>query len=78
MTNNLGRRSYEHRKGLIEGFTKKYNLKSLVYFEVFNRIEDAVYREKRLKKWNRKWEIELIEEVNPRWKDLYEQLVKGN
>ncbi len=65
MTNNLVRRGYEHRNGLIDGFTKKYNLNRLVYFEVFNRVEDAILREKRLKKWNRQWKIDLIEKVNP-------------
>jgi putative endonuclease len=78
MTNNLVRRVYEHRDGLIDGFTRKYNLKRLVYFEVFNRVEDAIHREKRLKKWNRQWKIELIEGVNPEWIDLYEQLVNGS
>lgn len=76
MTNNLVRRSYEHRNGLIDGFTKKYNLKRLVYFEVFDRVEDAILREKRLKKWNKQWKIDLIERVNPNWSDLYEQLVE--
>jgi len=75
ITNNLVRRGYEHRNDLIDGFTKKYNLNKLVYFEVFNRIEDAILREKRLKKWNRKWKIDLIEKVNPEWIDLYGQLV---
>jgi putative endonuclease len=78
MTNNLVRRGYEHRNGLIDGFTKKYNPKSLVYLEVFNRVEDAILREKRLKKWNRQWKIELIEKDNPDWTDLYEQLVEGS
>jgi len=76
MTNNLLRRGYEHRKGLIDGFSKKYNLKRLVYFEVFNSVEDAIQREKRLKKWSRLWKINLIEKANPNWDDLYEQLVK--
>ena len=76
MTNNLVRRGFEHRNGLFDGFTKKYNLKSLVYFEAFNRVEDAILREKRLKKWNRQWKIDLIEKVNPNWNDLYEILVK--
>jgi putative endonuclease len=78
MTNNLVRRVYEHRNGLIDGFTRKYNLEKLVYFEAFNRVEDAIHREKRLKKWNRQWKIELIEKVNPDWIDLYEQLVNGS
>jgi len=76
MTNNLIRRSYEHRNGLIDGFTKKYNLNRLVYFEVFNRVEDAILREKRLKKWNRQWKIDLIEKVNPNWNELYQQFMK--
>ena len=75
MTNDLIRRGYEHRNGLIDGFTKKYNLKRLVYFEVFNLVEDAILREKRLKKWNRQWKIDLIEKANPNWNDLYQQLV---
>ena len=78
MTNALIRRGYEHRNGLIEGFTKKYNLKSLVYFEVFDRVEDAIIREKRLKKWSRQWKIELIEKENPDWDDLYEQIINGS
>ncbi len=73
--NDLARRMYEHRNKLINGFTKKYNLKKLIYFEVFDRIEDAILREKRLKKWNRQWKIELIEKTNPNWIDLYERLV---
>ena len=78
MTSELIRRAYEHRNGLIDGFTKKYNLKMLVYFEVFNRVEDAITREKRLKKWNRQWKINLIEKSNPEWDDLYIKLVESN
>ncbi len=74
ITNDLVRRSYEHKNNLIDGFTKKYNLKMLVYFEVFDRVEDAIFREKRLKKWNRQWKTELIEKSNPRWLDLYDQI----
>ena len=77
VTNDLIRRVYEHRNGLVDGFTKKYNLKILVYFEVFDRVEDAIFREKRLKKWNRQWKIELIEKTNPNWMDLYKELA-GN
>lgn len=70
VTDDLMRRAYEHKNKLIEGFTKKYNLTKLVYFETFNRIEDAIRREKQLKNWHRKWKINLIELVNKEWKDL--------
>jgi putative endonuclease len=62
---------------LVEGFTKKYNLNILVYFEVFERVEDAMLREKRLKKWKRQWKLELIKKFNPQWKDLYEEVVNN-
>ena len=70
VTNNLERRVYEHKNKLIDGFTKKYNITSLVYFELFNSIEDAIRREKQLKNWHRQWKINLIESVNKEWKDL--------
>ena len=70
VTDDLNRRLYEHRNKLIEGFTKKYNLTKLVYFETFNRIEDAIRREKQLKNWHRQWKINLIESINKEWKDL--------
>ena len=70
MTNNLARRMWEHQQGLLEGFTKKYNVDRLVYCEAFSRPRDAIQREKRLKKWNRAWKIRLIESVNPSWNDL--------
>jgi putative endonuclease len=71
ITNDLKRRVGEHKEGLIEGFTKKYNIRKLVYFEIYNDINEAMLREKRLKKWNRSWKIRLIEEMNPKWNDLY-------
>ncbi|MFB3921166.1 MAG: GIY-YIG nuclease family protein [Terriglobia bacterium] len=71
MTNNLARRVWQHRQGLVEGFTKKYAVHQLVYSEIFQRPQDAIQREKRLKKWNRAWKLRLIESVNPEWKDLY-------
>ncbi len=74
VTNNLVRRVYEHRMGLADGFTKKYQVHRLVYFEQYNDIEAAILREKRLKKWKREWKIELIEKDNPRWDDLYPQI----
>ncbi len=74
VTNDLRRRIYEHQSGLIEGFTKKYNVKRLVYFEKTSDIISAITREKQIKKWYRKWKIELIEKGNPDWKDLYKYL----
>jgi putative endonuclease len=74
VTNDLTKRVYEHKNNLINGFTKKYDVHSLVYYEQYDNIELAIMREKRLKKWNRKWKLELIEKVNPRWRDLFEEL----
>ena len=70
VTNDLARRAWEHREGLIPGFTKKYGVKMLVYYELFNNINAAIHRETRLKKFTRKRKLELIESVNPRWNDL--------
>jgi putative endonuclease len=70
VTDDLNRRLYEHKNKLLEGFTKKYNLTKLVYFETFNRVEDAIRREMQLKNWHRQWKINLIEEVNNEWNDL--------
>lgn len=70
VTNDLERRMYEHKNHLIKGFTEKYNVSILVYFEQTGEIEEGLKREKQLKKWNRKWKLDLIESVNPEWKDL--------
>jgi len=70
VTNDIRRRVWEHKQGLLEGFTKTYGLKILVYYEVFPRISDAIHREKRLKHWNRAWKIDLVERMNPGWEDL--------
>lgn len=70
MTNNLERRVFEHKNKLIDGFTKKYNLNTLVYFETHQYVNDAIIREKRLKTWKRQWKINLIEEDNLSWNDL--------
>lgn len=70
VTNDLARRVSEHKAGIIEGFTKKYGVKILVYYDVMDNIEDAIAMEKCLKKWNRKWKIDLIERNNPQWEDL--------
>jgi len=75
VTNDLIRRVYEHKNYLIEGFTQKYSVHLLVYYEIHNDIYNAIQREKRLKKWNRAWKIELIEKANPDWKDLYNELI---
>ena len=76
ITNDLTRRIFEHRTGLINGFTKKYSVNKLVYFESTNDVNAAILREKRLKKWKRQWKIELIEKSNPDWNDLSEGLIK--
>jgi putative endonuclease len=74
VTNDIARRTFEHREGFVPGFTKRYGVKMLVYFETFNDIGFAIERETRLKKWNRAWKLELIEKLNPQWRDLYETL----
>jgi putative endonuclease len=75
VTNNLIKRVYEHKNGLADGFTKKYNIHMLVYFETVEDIQSAIIREKQLKKWERNWKLALIEKNNPVWKDLYEDLL---
>ena len=70
VTNDLIRRILEHKNKLVEGFTKKYNLRKLVYYETTNDIESAINREKQLKNWHRDWKINLIDQFNPDWKDL--------
>jgi putative endonuclease len=71
VTNNLIRRVFEHRNSLIEGFTKKYQIHDLVYFEESESVEEAILREKRIKRWKRQWKIKLINQLNPEWRDLY-------
>ena len=75
VTNNLARRVWEHKQGLVEGFTRKYGVHLLVHSECFTSPRDAIQAEKRLKKWNRAWKIQLIESINPEWKDLTETLM---
>ena len=74
VTNNLKKRTWEHKEDLVEGFTKKYQVHLLVYFEIYDDIKDAIRREKQLKKWKRGWKIKLIEKHNPTWRDLYNDL----
>jgi putative endonuclease len=71
VTNNLVRRVYEHRNDAVPGFTSKYQVHRLVYYEQFSDIENAIKREKHLKKWSRAWKVQLIEQSNPNWVDLY-------
>jgi len=77
VTNDLVRRIYEHKEKLAPGFTKKYEVDKLVYFEVFEDIDNAIRREKRLKKYTRAWNIQLIEAQNPNWHDLYLGIATG-
>jgi putative endonuclease len=74
VTNNLVKRVWEHKNNIVKGFTQKYNVHKLVYYEIHNDVDNAINREKQMKKWNRAWKIELIEGGNPEWKDLYHEL----
>jgi putative endonuclease len=75
VTSDLVKRVYEHKNGLADGFTKKYRIHHLVYFELHENMYAAISREKQIKKWNRAWKLELIEKNNPAWNDLYESIV---
>lgn len=77
VTNNLVRRVGEHKEGLVDGFTKRYRVAQLMWFEVHTSIDAAIAREKQIKKWNRDWKIDLFRETNPQWLDLYPGLTKG-
>ncbi len=74
VTSDLNKRIYEHRKRLVEGFTKKYNVEKLVYYEVFDSIVGAIEREKKIKGWVREKKVHLIESINPKWKDLFNEI----
>jgi len=76
MTSDLVKRIWQHKNDMVDGFTKTYRVKLLVYFEVHHEAEEAIKREKQIKKWNRKWKLELIEENNPNWDDLYDSICK--
>jgi len=71
LTNDIERRMYEHKSKILLGFAQKYNINKLVYLQTFTEIDDAIYREKQLKRWKRQWKIELIEQHNPYWNDLF-------
>ena len=77
VTNDIARRVYEHKNNLVDGFTKKYSVHCLVYFEVCEDVRVAIQREKNIKKWRRRWKIELIEKNNPDWRDLYFEVIDG-
>ncbi len=74
VTNNLSRRIYEHKQKLQEGFSAKYNLSKLIYYEQFPDITQAIMREKQLKSWNRAWKERLINKINSSWRDLYDEI----
>lgn len=76
VTNDLVRRIYEHKNNIMDGFSNKYQLCKLVYFEIFEDTENAIKREKLLKTWKRNWKKDLIEKLNPEWNDLYDDICK--
>jgi putative endonuclease len=76
MTDDLARRAWEHRVGAVAGFTRRYGVKLLVWYERHETRESAFARERQLKKWNRAWKLQLIEQMNPDWGDLYDDLLK--
>ncbi len=74
VTSDLVKRVWQHKNGWVEGFTKKYGVKKLVYYEIHETAENAITREKQLKKWRRAWKLKLIEEQNSQWRDLYDDI----
>lgn len=76
VTSDIARRAWEHRSGVVDGFTDRYGVESLVYTEFHETTPDAILREKQMKKWRRAWKVELIEKANPDWRDLYEDLLR--
>jgi putative endonuclease len=74
VTSNLQKRAWEHKNDLVKGFTKKYGVHRLVYFELYEDMISAIRREKQMKKWNRAWKLQLIERQNPRWNDLWQDI----
>ena len=75
MTDNLVVRVCQHREGVVPGFTKQYNIKMLVWYELHESREAAIVRERQIKKWNRSWKLQMIETTNPAWRDLYDEIV---
>jgi putative endonuclease len=76
VTSDLTRRVWEHKSDAVDGFTKRYGVHRLVWYEVAETPEVAITREKQLKKWNRAWKIQLIEKMNPEWRDLYDEIAR--
>ena len=76
VTSNLVKRIWQHKNKFVEGFSKRYDLDKLVYYEVFDNIENAIEREKKLKNWHRQWKINLINQYNSDWVDLYDNIIK--
>ncbi len=75
VTGDLIKRVWQHREKLVEGFTRKYNIDKLVYYEVFDSIQEAIKREKQLKNWRREWKLDLIKSQNPKMRDLYPEII---
>jgi putative endonuclease len=75
VTSDLVQRIWQHKNDVVEGFTKKYRVHMLVWYELHEDMESAIIREKRLKKWNRAWKLRIIEEMNPNWDDLYDSII---
>jgi len=75
VTSNLVKRIWEHKSHLVEGFTQKYNVHNLVWFEQHDSMQSAIHREKQIKEWKRHWKLELIENTNPQWEDLYPEII---
>lgn len=75
VTSALTKRVWQHKNSLVDGFTKKYKVDKLIYYEVHENAESAIQCEKQIKKWNRRWKLRIIEKANPTWRDLYEDIV---
>ena len=75
VTSNLVARTWQHREHLFEGFSKRYNMTMLAWYEMHGTMESAILREKQLKKWNREWKLRLVQEFNPEWRDLWDDIV---
>ncbi len=75
VTSDLAKRIWEHKNNMVEGFSKRYDVHRLVWYELHETMESAIQREKQMKEWKRKWKLELIESVNPEWQDIYYQII---